>query len=77
MRKKANFRKKTAKRNRAVKELHAVPLESLLSENTDRLACAYAAEPELLFGGKQRCVDPRTGLAARGRTNSLILSRAE
>ncbi len=69
MRKKINLSKrngKNSRRNHPVKELGAVPLESLLSKSSDLLKCAYLSEPELLFGNKQRCVDPRTGLAAFG-----------
>jgi hypothetical protein len=77
MPKRTNFRKKTAKRSRPAKELSAVSLESLLSANTDRLTCAYVAEPELLFGGKQRCVDPRTGLGAFGPYSKTDATRRD
>lgn len=77
MRKRTNFRRKTGKSNRPVKELRAVPLESLLSQNTDRLTCAYLSEPELLFGAKQRCVDPRTGLGAFGPYSKTDATRRD
>src|SRR5215469_10821580 len=67
---------KTRTRSR-VKALHAVSLESLLSQSTERLACAYLPEPELLFGDKQRCVDPRTGLAAFGPYSKTDATRRE
>jgi hypothetical protein len=80
MQKKTNSRKRTGTRNRRrrhVKELTAVPLESLFSQETDRLSCAYLAEPELLFGGKQSCVDPRTGLAAFGPYSKTDATRRD
>ena len=77
MPKRTNFRKKTAKRSRPAKELSAVSLESLLSANTDRLTCAYVAEPELLFSAKQRCVDPRTGLGAFGPYSKTDATRRD
>ena len=80
MRKKTNFPKRTGTRNRGRrgrKELSAVPLESLLSQSTDRLSCSYIAEPELLFGGKERCVDPRTGLAAFGPYSKTDATRRD
>ncbi|HKR32406.1 MAG TPA: hypothetical protein VJT08_18130 [Terriglobales bacterium] len=69
MSKKTKSPKRTGRQSRGrshVKQLSAVPLESLLSPKTDRLSCTYLPEPELLFAGKERCVDPRTGLAAFG-----------
>src|ERR1700691_4231869 len=42
------------------------PLEIHLSRTLDRLECIQIKEPELVFGENQRCVDPRTGLAAYG-----------
>jgi len=60
-----------------IKELRAVPLDSLLSPSTDRLTCSYLPEPELLFGNKARCVDPRTGLAAFGPYSKLDATRRE
>ena len=80
MRKKTNFPKRTRTRNRGSrgkKELSAVSLESLLSQSTDRLSCSYIAEPELLFGGKERCVDPRTGLAAFGPYSKTDATRRD
>ena len=46
--------------------LQAAPISNLLSSAPASLSCAYLAEPQLLFGGKAVCVDPRTGLAAYG-----------
>lgn len=48
-----------------------------MSQGTDRLACSYLAEPELLFGNKQRCVDPRTGLGAYGPYSKTDPTRRE
>ncbi len=52
-------------------------MESLLSQSTDRLTCTYLPEPELLFGNRQRCVDPRTGLAAFGPYSKTDPTRRE
>lgn len=52
-------------------------MESLLSQSTDRLSCAYLPEPELFFANKQRCVDPRTGLAAFGPYSKTDATRRE
>jgi len=49
----------------------------LLSQSTDRLTCTYLQEPELLFANKQRCVDPRTGLAAFGPYSKTDATRRE
>jgi hypothetical protein len=79
MRRKTNSPRKiakTSKRSR-IKSLRAVPLDSLLSQSTDRLTCTYLSEPELLFGGKQRCVDPRTGLAAFGPYSKTDATRRD
>ena len=43
-----------------------VPLEIDLDRSSDRFPCFQLQEPDLLFGGSHRCVDPRTGLAAYG-----------
>jgi hypothetical protein len=42
------------------------PLEIDLSRSSDRFSCLQLQEPDLIFGGDHRCVDPRTGLAAFG-----------
>ena len=42
------------------------PLEIHLSRSADQFECLQLNEPELVFGGNHRCVDPRTGLAAYG-----------
>jgi len=42
------------------------PLEIHLSRSADQFECLQLKEPELVFGGDHRCVDPRTGLAAYG-----------
>src|SRR5260370_34227356 len=44
----------------------APSISALLASPGEELSCAYLAEPELTFGGKALCVDPRTGLAAYG-----------
>ncbi len=49
----------------------------MLSQSTDRLACTYLQEPELFFANKQRCVDPRTGLAAFGPYSKTDATRRE
>src|SRR5579872_779401 len=79
MRTRPNSRKKTGRTNRrrTVRDLSAVPLDSLLSQTTDRLTCAYVAEPELIFAGKQRCVDPRTGLSAFGPYSKTDATRRD
>src|ERR1700726_1655492 len=79
MRRKVTSRRTTGKtsKRRTVKELNAVPLDSLLSQTTNRLTCAYVAEPELLFAGKQRCVDPRTGLSAFGPYSKTDATRRD
>lgn len=46
--------------------LQAPAISTLLASPGEELRCAYLAEPELAFGGKVLCVDPRTGLAAYG-----------
>lgn len=38
----------------------------MLASPGAELSCGYLAEPDLAFGGKALCVDPRTGLAAFG-----------
>lgn len=43
-----------------------VPLEIDLARSSDRFPCLQLQEPDLVFGGDRRCVDPRTGLAAFG-----------
>lgn len=79
MQRKINSLKKTARTSKRpkVRELNAVPLDSLLSQTTDRLTCTYVPEPELLFGGKQQCVDPRTGLAAFGPYSKTDATRRD
>jgi hypothetical protein len=42
------------------------PLEVHVSRTTDQFECIQLKEPELIFAGNHRCVDPRTGLAAYG-----------
>jgi hypothetical protein len=42
------------------------PLDIHLSRSADQFECLQLNEPELVFGGNHRCVDPRTGLAAYG-----------
>ena len=42
------------------------PLEIHLSRSVDQFECLQLKEPELVFDGDHRCVDPRTGLAAYG-----------
>ncbi len=46
--------------------LQAIPISTLLASPEVEVNCSYSAEPELAFGGKALCVDPRTGLAAYG-----------
>jgi hypothetical protein len=46
--------------------LSTVPLEIDLDRSSDRFSCFQLQEPDLIFGGSHRCVDPRTGLAAYG-----------
>src|SRR5271157_1212488 len=79
IRKRPNSPRKTGrpKSNRRIVELRAIPLESLLSQSTDRLKCSYLPEPELLFGNKQPCVDPRTGLAAFGPYSKTDATRRD
>jgi len=43
-----------------------VPLEIDLARSSDHFQCFHLQEPDLIFGGGHRCVDPRTGLAAYG-----------
>src|SRR4029077_12874674 len=43
-----------------------VPLEIDLARSSDCFPCMQLEEPDLLFGGDNRCIDPRTGLAAFG-----------
>src|SRR5450755_1487428 len=43
-----------------------VPLEIDLARSSDRFPCLQLQEPDMIFGGDHRCVDPRTGLAAFG-----------
>jgi hypothetical protein len=42
------------------------PFDVQLSRSADQFECIQLEEPELVFGGNHRCVDPRTGLAAYG-----------
>jgi hypothetical protein len=42
------------------------PLEIDLARSSDRFSCLQLQEPDLIFGGDHRCVDPRTGLGAFG-----------
>ena len=46
--------------------LSSPPLEIHLSRSADRFESFQLKEPELIFGENQRCVDPKTGLAAYG-----------
>jgi hypothetical protein len=80
------MRKKSASktRNRSVAEesrkkrtIQAPPLESLLVAKPANLDCVYLQEPELAFAGKQRCVDPKTGLAAYGPYSKTDASRRQ
>jgi hypothetical protein len=43
-----------------------VPLEIDLARSSDCFPCLQLQEPDLRFSGDNRCVDPRTGLAAFG-----------
>jgi hypothetical protein len=52
--------------NTARRLLSSPPLEIHLSRSADRFEGMQLKEPELIFGENQRCVDPRTGLAAWG-----------
>src|ERR1700730_2853664 len=45
---------------------NTAPLEIDLARSSDRFHCIQLQEPDLVFGGGHRCVDPRTGLAAYG-----------
>jgi len=58
--------KKAPRSQTATHVLQASPISTLLASASVELNCAYLAEPELAFGGKALCVDPRTGLAAYG-----------
>jgi hypothetical protein len=42
------------------------PLEIQLSRSTNHFECFQLKEPDLVFGGNYRCVDPKTGLGAYG-----------
>src|SRR5579871_1320833 len=42
------------------------PMDVSLSRTADRFESIQLKEPELVFGGNRRCVDPRTGLGAYG-----------
>jgi hypothetical protein len=55
--------------------LQSAPISNLLSSTPTSLNCSYLAEPQLLFGGKALCVDPRTGLAAYGPYSKTDASR--
>src|ERR1700687_3043414 len=44
----------------------SVPLEIDLARSSGRFHCSQLQEPDLVFGGGHRCVDPRAGLAAYG-----------
>jgi hypothetical protein len=46
--------------------LSSHPFEVHVSRSADQFECIQLKEPELIFGGYHRCVDPRTGLAAFG-----------
>ena len=46
--------------------LQAMPMATLLASPSIDLNCAYLCEPNLSFGGKGQCADPRTGLASYG-----------
>jgi hypothetical protein len=46
--------------------LSTTPLEIDLNRSSDRFRCLQLQEPDLVFGGGHRCVDPKTGLAAHG-----------
>jgi hypothetical protein len=46
--------------------LNAVSMADLLSGAQSDLTCSLIREPSLLFGGKQACEDPKTGLTAYG-----------
>jgi hypothetical protein len=58
--------KKVPKSRATTHALQASPISTLLASPSVELNFAYLAEPELAFGGKALCVDPRTGLAAHG-----------
>jgi hypothetical protein len=55
----------------------ATPISTLLASPGVELSCGYLAEPELAFGGKAQCVDPRTGLAAFGPYNRTDPTRRQ
>src|ERR1700674_3555798 len=46
--------------------LTTVPLEIDLARSSEHFQCLQLQEPDLVFGGGHRCIDPRTGLAAYG-----------
>jgi hypothetical protein len=46
--------------------LTAFPIEADLARSSGSFECFQIQEPDLVFGGSRRCVDPRTGLAAFG-----------
>src|ERR1700688_2976934 len=46
--------------------LSTVPLEIDLARSSERFHCSQLQEPDLVFRGRHRCVDPRTGLASYG-----------
>ena len=57
--------------------LEAPQFESLLARVNNQLRCSYLPEPILLFGGKQQCEDPRTGLTAYGPYSKAEATRRQ
>jgi len=58
--------RKSSGRPRYQPALDARTMEDLLSGARAELALSLIPEPALLFGGKQACEDPKTGLRAYG-----------
>src|ERR1017187_1564561 len=60
-----------APRRRALQPAHRPSFEAgsmteLLANAKNTLSCSFVPEPLLVFGGKQTCEDPKTGLAGYG-----------
>lgn len=78
-----NVGRKRGRRGRAPTPKNRVPVldagsfsQLLATSNTD-LACSFLPEPQLLFGDKQPCEDPRTGLTAFGPYSKTDATRRE
>ena len=56
----------TPRANTVRRVLNTAPIEDQLARTSEGFNCAQLPEPELLFSGNRRCVDPRTGLMAYG-----------